>query len=303
MLPLLKFKCLFMLISMTGYGKAEVEFGSKKIIAEIRSLNSKQLDLNVRLPQIYREIEMEIRSLISQQLVRGKVDFQVTYEDSTDSTAVPINGDIFASYYNQLTQISDKHSININSEPILQTILRLPDVLKVQKDETTDAEWNAVKDATSKVLEQIIKFRVQEGNVLEKDILMRVDLILNLLEKVEPFEKQRINDVRSRLIDNLNGISKDIKLDSDRFEQEVIYYLEKLDVTEEKVRLRNHCKYFIDTVKLDEPVGRKLGFIAQEMGREINTLGSKANNADIQKLVVMMKDELEKIKEQSLNIL
>ncbi len=292
-----------MLISMTGYGKAEVEFGSKKIIAEIRSLNSKQLDLNVRLPQIYREIEMEIRSLISQQLVRGKVDFQVTYEDSTDSTAVPINGDIFASYYNQLTQISDKHNIDINGEPILQTILRLPDVLKVQKDETTDAEWNAVKEATGKVLEQIIKFRVQEGNVLEKDILMRVDLILSLLEKVEPFERQRINDVRSRLIDNLNGISKDIKLDSDRFEQEVIYYLEKLDVTEEKVRLRNHCKYFIDTVNLDEPVGRKLGFIAQEMGREINTLGSKANNADIQKLVVMMKDELEKIKEQSLNIL
>ncbi len=292
-----------MLISMTGYGKAEVEFGTKKIIAEIRSLNSKQLDLNVRLPQIYREIEMEIRSLISQQLVRGKVDFQVTYEDSTDSTAVPISGDICASYYNQLTQISDKHNIDINGEPILQTILRLPDVLKVQKDETTDTEWNAVKEATGKVLEQIIKFRVQEGNVLEKDILMRVDLILSLLEKVEPFERQRINDVRSRLIDNLNGISKDIKLDSDRFEQEVIYYLEKLDVTEEKVRLRNHCKYFIDTVNLDEPVGRKLGFIAQEMGREINTLGSKANNADIQKLVVMMKDELEKIKEQSLNIL
>ncbi len=292
-----------MLISMTGYGKAEVEFGTKKIIAEIRSLNSKQLDLNVRLPQIYREIEMEIRSLISQQLVRGKVDFQISYEDSTDSTAVPINGEVFASYYNQLTQISDKHNININGEPILQTILRLPDVLKVQKDETTDTEWNAVKEATGKVLEQIIKFRVQEGNVLEKDILMRVDLILSLLEKVEPFERQRINDVRSRLIDNLNGISKDIKLDSDRFEQEVIYYLEKLDVTEEKVRLRNHCKYFIDTVNLDEPVGRKLGFIAQEMGREINTLGSKANNADIQKLVVMMKDELEKIKEQSLNIL
>ena len=176
-------------------------------------------------------------------------------------------------------------------------------MLKVQKDETTDTECNAVKEATGKVLEQIIKFRVQEGNVLEKDILMRVDLILSLLEKVEPFERQRINDVRSRLIDNLNGISKDIKLDSDRFEQEVIYYLEKLDVTEEKVRLRNHCKYFIDTVNLDEPVGRKLGFIAQEMGREINTLGSKANNADIQKLVVMMKDELEKIKEQSLNIL
>lgn len=292
-----------MLISMTGYGKAEVEVGSKKIIAEVRSLNSKQLDLSVRLPQIYRELEMDIRSLISQQLTRGKVDFQISYEESNDTSAVPINADVFAAYYKQLIQISGKHGIDIKDEPILQTVLRLPDVLKVQKDEITDAELAAVKTVTAKALEQINKFRLQEGAVLEKDILMRVDLILDLLTKVEPFEKQRIADVRSRLVENLNGLAKDIKLDSDRFEQEVIYYLEKLDITEEKVRLRNHCKYFTDTARLGEPVGRKLGFIAQEMGREINTLGSKANNADMQKIVVMMKDELEKIKEQSLNIL
>jgi len=292
-----------MLVSMTGYGKAEVEFGTKKIIAEIRSLNSKQLDLSVKLPSIYREVEMDIRAAVSQQLVRGKVDFQVMYEDSAESSAVPINTDVFASYYNQLVQLSGKHSIPLGNEPLLQTILRLPDVLKVQKDETSEEEWAAIRALTNKVLDQIVKFRIQEGGVLEKDIVMRVNLILGLLDKVEPFEKQRIVDIRTRLADNLNGLSKDLKLDSDRFEQEVIYYLEKLDITEEKVRLRNHCKYFIDTVNLNEPVGRKLGFIAQEMGREINTLGSKANNADIQKIVVMMKDELEKIKEQSLNIL
>ncbi|MGE0079111.1 MAG: YicC/YloC family endoribonuclease [Bacteroidales bacterium] len=292
-----------MLISMTGYGKAEVEFGSKKIIAEIRSLNSKQLDLSVKLPSIYREVEMDIRTAVSQQLVRGKVDFQITYEDSTDSSAIPINNDVFASYYNQLQQLSSKHGISLNEEPIFQTILRLPDVLKVQKSETSEEEWSAIRSVIDKVLTQINSFRTQEGTVLEKDIVMRVNTILDLLDKVEPFEKQRITDIRARLSDNLAGLSKDLKIDSDRFEQEIIYYLEKLDVTEEKVRLRNHCKYFIDTVKLEEPVGRKLGFIAQEMGREINTLGSKANNADIQKLVVMMKDELEKIKEQSLNIL
>ncbi|BDX38964.1 hypothetical protein CYCD_23190 [Tenuifilaceae bacterium CYCD] len=288
---------------MTGYGKAEVEFGTKKIIAEIRSLNSKQLDLSVKLPSIYREVEMDIRAAVSQQLVRGKVDFQVIYEDSSESSAIPINTDVFASYYNQLVLLSSKHSISLGNEPLFQTILRLPDVLKVQKDETSGEEWEAIRGLTTKVLDQIVKFRIQEGGVLEKDIVMRVNLILSLLEKVEPFEKQRIVDIRTRLADNLNGLSKDLKLDSDRFEQEVIYYLEKLDITEEKVRLRNHCKYFIDTVNLNEPVGRKLGFIAQEMGREINTLGSKANNADIQKIVVMMKDELEKIKEQSLNIL
>lgn len=292
-----------MLISMTGYGKAEVEFGSKKIIAEIRSLNSKQLDLSVKIPSIYREVEMDIRSLVSQQLVRGKVDFQVFYENTADSTVVPINSEVFASYYNQLIALSEKHNIAINEEPIIQTILRLPEVLKVQKEDTSDAEWNAVKELAGKVIQQINNYRAQEGSVLEKDITMRVNLIVDLLDKVEPYEKQRILDVRTRLSENLAGLSKDLKLDSDRFEQEVIYYLEKLDVTEEKVRLRNHCKYFIDTVNLDEPVGRKLGFIAQEMGREINTLGSKANNAEIQKIVVMMKDELEKIKEQVLNIL
>lgn len=292
-----------MLVSMTGYGKAEVEFGTKKIIAEIRSLNSKQLDLSVKLPSIYREVEMDIRAAVSQQLVRGKVDFQIIYEDSSESSAIPINTDVFASYYNQLVQLSSKHNISLGNEPLLQTILRLPDVLKVQKDETSGEEWGAIRGLTAKVLDQIVKFRIQEGGVLEKDIVMRVNLILSLLDKVEPFEKQRIVDIRTRLADNLNGLSKELKLDSDRFEQEVIYYLEKLDITEEKVRLRNHCKYFIDTVNLNEPVGRKLGFIAQEMGREINTLGSKANNADIQKIVVMMKDELEKIKEQSLNIL
>ncbi|MGD9977971.1 MAG: YicC/YloC family endoribonuclease [Bacteroidales bacterium] len=292
-----------MLISMTGFGKAEAESGAKKIIAEIRSLNSKQLDLNVKLPPTYRDIEMDLRSAISQRLMRGKIDFQVTVEDSTESAAAPINGNVFASYYSQLVQLSRENGIGLINEPVFQTILRLPDVLKVKRDEVTAEEWNEIRQLTVRVLDQINMFRVQEGKVLEKDIVTRVDLILSYLEQVEPYEKQRIADIKTRISDSLKGISKDVKIDSDRFEQEVIYYLEKLDITEEKVRLKNHCKYFLETVKLDEPAGRKLGFIAQEMGREINTLGSKASNADIQRIVVMMKDELEKIKEQVLNIL
>lgn len=292
-----------MLTSMTGYGKAEMQMTGKKIIAEVRSLNSKQLDLNVKLPLRYREVEMEIRSIVSELMVRGKVDFQIFIEDDEAASVTPINEAIFDGYFSQVKQISDKYGLNINNELLIQTILRLPDVMKSPKDDVEESEYNVVKDVAKLAVLQLNEFRVQEGNALAADIVKRVNNILAFLEQVAPFESSRIETIKVRLSDNLKGISENVKVDADRFEQELIYYLEKLDITEEKVRLKNHCKYFLETVKSDEPVGRKLGFIAQEMGREINTLGSKANNVDIQKLVVRMKDELEKIKEQSLNIL
>lgn len=293
-----------MLVSMTGFGRAEMQLGSKKFTAEIRSLNSKQLDLSIRIPSIYRGIEMDIRSIIAQQLVRGKVDFQLSFEETAESATTPINRDIFEGYLQQIKEIARQLEIDITNESLVQTILRLPDVLRVNgKDVAGEDELNSVKKLCSNAVESLVNFRKQEGSVLYNDIKNRVLLILDLLQKVEPYEKQRIEDVKKRLREALNTLEDDVKINSDRFEQEVIYYLEKFDITEEKVRLKNHCKYFLETVGTDEQVGRKLGFIAQEMGREINTLGSKANHSEIQRIVVLMKDELEKIKEQSLNIL
>lgn len=297
------FKYTCMLVSMTGYGKAERVFGNKKIVVEVRSLNSKQLDLNLRLPAIYRELEMEIRTKAAKELERGKVDMTISIEETAESQAIPINDSVFMAYYRQLSDIASKNSISFNPAEVVPAILRLPEVIRAQKEEIAPEELDAVLQACAEALNALIQFRMQEGAILEKDLLSRVNLILDYLQRVEPFEKQRIQDVRKRISDSLKQIDANIKVDDNRFEQEVIYYLEKLDITEEKVRLRQHCSYFTETVNQPESVGRKLGFIAQEMGREINTLGSKANNAEIQKIVVMMKDELEKIKEQSLNIL
>jgi len=292
-----------MLVSMTGYGKAERVFGSKKIIVEVRSLNSKQFDLNLRLPSTYRELEMEIRLKVAKELERGKVDMTVSVEENNELKVMPINDSIFMAYYQQLSDIASKYGIGFNSAEIVPAILLLPEVIKTQREEIVPEEFGAVLQACSNALEALVQFRKQEGAILEKDLLHRVNLILDYLSRIEPFENQRINDVRKRISESLRQIDADITVDDNRFEQEVIYYLEKLDITEEKVRLKQHCNYFTETVNQPDSAGRKLGFIAQEMGREINTLGSKANNADIQKLVVMMKDELEKIKEQSLNIL
>jgi len=288
---------------MTGFGKAEVQFNGKNITVEVKSLNSKQLDLNVKTPMIYRDREYDIRTLLSTKLVRGKIDFYISYDDKKENAAAPINASIFKSYYDQILKISEECDISLSTEPVIQTILRLPDVLKIEKVETTDVEWKAVFECINAAIEKMILFRNQEGKALEKDITERVRLIEELLVKIEPFEKQRLEVVKAKLQEGLKNLGKDVKIDNDRFEQEIIYYLEKMDVTEEKVRLRNHCEYFISTVNEEQPVGRKLGFILQEMGREINTLGSKASQADMQKFVVLMKDELEKIKEQSLNIL
>lgn len=288
---------------MTGFGKAEVQFASKKFIAEVRSLNGKQLDLSVKLPQAYKEAEMELRSLVSRKLVRGKVDLFISYEESDDGSVVPINRKVFDGYYKQLDELAQTYGINLHQEQLLQTIIRLPDVLKAERKEVTADELEAVGRVAEMALDNLVEFRIREGKALAGDILSRVDRIESLLLEVPPFEKLRIDRVKKRLIDGLNELSNEISVDRNRFEQEIIYYLEKLDITEEKVRLKNHCTYFRETALLDEPVGRKLGFIAQEMGREINTLGSKANNPDIQRLVVRMKDELEKIKEQTLNVL
>lgn len=291
-----------MLISMTGFGKAEVQVNGKNISVEVKSLNSKQLDLNVKVPMIYRDREYEIRNLLSSKLTRGKVDFYINYDEKKDNAAAPINAGIFKSYFQQIEAISADCNIPLSNEPVFQTILKLPDVLKIEKVEVSDEEWKALFECINAAIDKMILFREQEGKALEKDITERVRMIEDLLIKVEPFEKQRLETVKTKLQDSLKSL-KDVKVDNDRFEQEIIYYLEKMDVTEEKVRLRNHCEYFINTVNETHPVGRKLGFILQEMGREINTLGSKANQADMQKIVVLMKDELEKIKEQSLNIL
>lgn len=287
---------------MTGFGKAEVQVNGKTISVEVKSLNSKQLDLNVKVPMIYRDREYEIRNILSTKLTRGKIDFYINYDEKKENAAAPINAGIFKSYYQQIEAISADCNIPLSNEPVFQTILKLPDVLKIEKVEVSDEEWKALFECINTAIEKMILFREQEGKALEKDITARVRMIEDLLVKVEPFEKQRLDTVKAKLQDSLKSL-KDVKVDNDRFEQEIIYYLEKMDVTEEKVRLRNHCEYFINTVNETHPVGRKLGFILQEMGREINTLGSKANQADMQKIVVLMKDELEKIKEQSLNIL
>lgn len=289
---------------MTGFGKAEVVAGTKKITCEIRSLNSKQLDISqLRIPIVYKEKEHEIRNLISGQLERGKIDVYISFDVSEEASAPTINRSVFKSYYQQITEISAELSIPVDNEPLIQSILRLPEVFKSQQEEITQEEWDALMQGVTQAIANVNKFREQEGEITKNDLLGKVSKIESLLGEVPLWETERISTVKERLLDGLNKIKQDVNADKNRFEQEIIYYLERMDVNEEKVRLANHCKYFYDTINSSESVGRKLGFIAQEMGREINTLGSKANHVQIQKLVVQMKDELEKIKEQLLNIL
>jgi uncharacterized protein (TIGR00255 family) len=287
---------------MTGYGKALCEIGNKKLTIEIKSLNSKQLDLNTRLPGFYREKEIEVRNLISRRLERGKVDFSLYAEVTGAENNSVINTEIVKNYYLQLSKISNELGIGSKTE-LLQIIMRLPDVLKTEREELDEGEWKLILDGIEKAMDELIKFRAQEGKALEKDITERTQIILDLLKQVDPLEKQRIIKVRERLRLNLKELSENDEYDENRFEQELIFYIEKLDITEEKIRLANHCEYFINNLGNEENVGKKLGFITQEMGREINTLGSKANDSDMQKLVIKMKDELEKIKEQLLNVL
>lgn len=290
-----------MIKSMTGFGKKDAEFPGKKVTVEIRSLNSKQLDLNLKVSGVYREKEFELRSLVTKEINRGKVDFSIYMDYSHDDRDPIINKEVFAAYLKQMNQLAKDNGIKMKNEPIFQTILRLPDVLKAEKQEMTDGEWKAVYAAVLEAINQFNSFRVQEGEALRVDLSQRVEAIAHKLAAIEPFEKERIETVKNRLTEAVSELQS--QPDPDRFQQELIFYIEKLDVNEEKVRLSNHLKYFISTMNEEENAGRKLGFIAQEMGREINTLGSKANHAAIQKLVVEMKDELEKIKEQILNVL
>ena len=290
-----------MIKSMTGFGKGEATFQNKKITVEIRSLNSKQLDLNLRLPSVYRQSEYELRTLIARTVQRGKVDVFVNVESQRVETPARINRELFREYLRQLNDTLAYAGIDADYDTLVPAILRMPEVVSAESETVSDEEHAALLSAAEAAAAHLDAFRAQEGAILIADLLRRVDLIEQYKEEVIPFEQARTQTIRARILDNLAQLKVDV--DSNRLEQEMIFYLEKLDITEEKVRLTNHCRYFREVAGGEEAAGRKLGFIAQEMGREINTLGSKANESNMQILVVKMKDELEKIKEQVLNIL
>ena len=292
-----------MVKSMTGFGKITIENGNRKVVIEIKSLNSKTLDLNLKMPNLYKEKEMEIRNIVKEQLDRGKVEMCIYFDNTESDKDVTINKPVVTQYFNQLLDIANELGIEADKNKILQTVMRFPDTMQAKMEELDEEGWNCLKSAIEKALADVDAFRIQEGKVLIADILKRIELIKSLSGEVPQFEKQRVVTIKQRLQDKMKEWGEIKNIDENRLEQEIIYYLEKLDITEEKVRLANHCKYFVETVEKEEAPGRKLGFIAQEIGREINTMGSKANDHDIQKLVVKMKDELEKIKEQSLNVL
>jgi len=289
-----------MVKSMTGFGKGEAALQNKKITVEIRSLNSKQLDLGLRLPAVYRQSEYEIRNIIARTIQRGKVDVFVTVESQAVETPARINKEVFREYLHQMTDTLAFAGIDADYDAIVPVIMRLPEVVSTETESISDEEHAALIAATEAAAARLDAFRMQEGAILIADLLGRVDRIESYKEEVMPFEKARTETIKARILDNLEKLQADV--DRNRLEQEMIFYLEKLDITEEKVRLANHCRYFREVAAGEEGAGRKLGFIAQEMGREI-TMGSKANESNIQILVVKMKDELEKIKEQVLNIL
>lgn len=291
-----------MIQSMTGYGKATVTFGDKKINVEIKSLNSKALDLSTRIAPLYREKEMEIRNRIAKILERGKVDFSLWIEKEAGESATPINAALVENYYKQINAIAEAYHIPV-PEDWFATLLRMPDVLtRVEVQELSEEEWSVASQAIDEALQHLVDFRKQEGAALEKKFREKVDNIERLLHSLETYEKERVTKIRERITDALEKtIQKDY--DKNRLEQELIYYIEKLDINEEKQRLANHLNYFRETLDNGHGQGKKLGFIAQEMGREINTTGSKSNHALMQNIVVQMKDELEQIKEQVLNVM
>jgi uncharacterized protein (TIGR00255 family) len=285
-----------MIKSMTGFGKYVVQLPTKKITVEIKSLNSKSIDLNARMPQGYREKELELRKLIANSLLRGKVDFSLYIEITGDETSAQVNESVVKQYMGQLKSIADGDDIKL-----LEMALRFPDTMKTEKEDIDEAEYESIKEALQGALVEINQFRAEEGSVLEQDFIERITTLFSLLERVKTIDPERQDSIRERLEKAVQDLKAEV--DENRFEQELIYYLEKYDITEEKVRLANHLDYFSKTLKSDDSNGKKLGFISQEIGREINTIGSKANYAPMQQLVVQMKDELEKIKEQMLNVL
>ena len=287
--------------SMTGFGKAEVVINGKTITAEIRSLNSKQLDLGLRLPAAYRELENDIRSLAAKQVVRGKVDLSISVVTTEVATSSRIDKPLFAAYIKQMNEALAYAGVSVDYEAIIPVVMKMPNVIQADTADASDDEKKAVMAAVEGAIDKLDAFRKQEGAILIADLLRRVETIEQMRNEIIPFEAARTEAVRQRIREGIEKLG--VEVDNNRLEQEMIFYIEKLDITEEKVRLENHCKYFREVAATEEAAGRKLGFIAQEMGREINTTGSKANQHDIQKLVVKMKDELEKIKEQVLNIL
>ena len=290
-----------MIQSMTGYGKTVVAYNGKKINVEVKSLNSKQLDLTTRIAPLYREKEMEVRQMISERVVRGKVEFSLWIEKDATTGAAPVNTALMQQYYEQLKTFADQNKMQ--DVDWVSTLVRMPDVLtKTEVEELTDDEWTAVRQGVVEALQHLVDFRTQEGAALEKKFAEKVDNIERLMKSIETYEKSRVEKIRQRIVEGLKQIPE-AEYDKNRLEQELIYYIEKLDISEEKQRLANHLKYFRETMADQPGQGKKLGFIAQEMGREINTTGSKSNQAEMQNIVVMMKDELEQIKEQVLNAL
>lgn len=292
-----------MIQSMTGYGRISFEAGGRTITLEIMTLNSRQADINLRLPAIYREKENELRSLIANRLERGKIDVSITAVN-TDARHVPrLNIELARGYFEQINSMIENLKLETRNTDLVGLLLRMPDVMQSPDETIEPEEWEALMTYLQKAIDQVIYFRKQEGEVLQRDLTGRTEKILSLLQETEKYESERISTIRAKILKELESLPSQPSYDKNRFEQEMIYWLEKIDFTEEKVRLRKHCHLFLETMQMEDSQGRKLGFIAQEMGREINTLGSKANHAAIQQIVIEMKDELEKIKEQLLNIL
>ena len=290
-----------MIKSMTGFGKVSIHADAKNIVVEIRTLNSKQFDLSTRIASLFRDRENEIRALVAQKLQRGKIDFSL-YVEKNERPSVTINQELAKSYFNELTLLSKSLGNPVDSDIFLQ-VLRMPDVVSSPQEELPEELWKQVYQAISDCCDKVDGFRIQEGEVLAKDFVKRVKLIDSLIDDITPFEKNRVEILRNKFISTFNDMQMKDKYDANRLEQEMIFYVEKLDITEEKVRLRKHCNYFLETMAEPESQGKKLGFIVQEMGREVNTTGSKASDFNIQQIVVKMKDEVEKLKEQLANIL
>ncbi|MBQ7551093.1 MAG: YicC family protein [Bacteroidales bacterium] len=290
-----------MIKSMTGFGKSTLTFDGKNIVAEIRTLNSKQLDLNVRVAPLFRDKEGEIRSIISQTLERGKIDFSI-YIEKNDAQTVSINAELAQSYFNELTSLSRKLGNEVPSDIFIQ-VLKMPEVLTTPKEDLPEDLWEAVQKMVLEACLKVDTFRVEEGSALAADFAKRVKLIDSLIDEITPYEEQRVPAQKNKFLAAFEDMKLGGQYDANRLEQEMIYFVEKLDITEEKVRLRKHCSYFFETMNETESKGKKLGFIVQEMGREVNTIGSKCNDFNIQQIVVKMKDEVEKLKEQLANIL
>ena len=289
-----------MLKSMTGFGKAECLLPAKKLTIEIKALNSKQIDTSTRLPAIYKEKDLMIRQMISRELERGKIEC-IFYYEMMEGAAASINTGVVKDYIGQLSQIREE--LQLENADLLSTVMRLPDTVISEKADKIDEEWEQISKALSEAIGEVNKFRIQEGTALEKDLREGIEQIQSLQKGIAPFEEERIVKLKERIRGNLDELGNGNEIDENRFEQEILFYLEKLDINEEQVRLTNHLDYFLEILQKGSPNGKKLGFISQEIGREINTLGSKANHSEIQRIVVNMKDELEKIKEQLLNVL